>query len=886
MRSIFTAIILLLCISLSTASGTTHKVPQDYATIQAAIDAAVNGDTIIVAEGTYKVNLLITKKIVLGSLYVIDNDTTHIAKTILDGSAPTNADSGAVVVLASGTDSTTEVTGFTITKGTGVMFTWGTIVLRYGGGVFMTELGGGRIRKNIISNNTITVPSGWYGGAAAVAALNSSTTPTRPQRAIIEENIIEKNTVYPSSSTSVTEVGGVGVWNGYCRISRNVIQNNRVQWISTAGTCFGGGIGIASETNGNDSMIVVDNYIFGNRSRRGGGLGISGNGVRAVIHGNIIRNNTGDYGGGGIFLNNKLTYATVTNNILTGNNSPRGGGIMINSTYSNYLANNLIAQNSASFLGGGIFVISSKGIKVVNNTIADNTSANEGAGIFVSTATTVVSIVFGINNIIWNPGVLYNETHGLDVGSFHHTLIRGESMLGSNNFNNNPKFVQDGSYRLSDGSPCIAAGVLSKTVLGVPLSAPSTDLFTTVRARPTLTEPDIGAIESDAGTTDTGRLNRVDVRQFDFGGVTRYYAVLKPKGNEQGTNQGVLLYLQSYGSTPNDEMNYFQLHRVGDSLGFLTVFPAAYNRIWNSGINDNPPWPAPSVDDVGFISELIDTLHVQYGADTNRVYAVGYSNGAVMAYKIAAQLAHRIQSVVAVNGTQTFGTASGYSAQRPIPLIILNGTADATLPYGGGQTGWYSIPSTLEFWKLKNSADSLESTYNFPDINTGDGSTVSRYRYVNAAGRRMIWFYSVDNGNHDWPGPFSYPSAAGRNRDIDLNNEIYDFITDKITSVKDLKGGLPNVFALTQNYPNPFNPSTTIRYALPSPSNVKICIYDLLGREIAKLVNEEQSAGWKEVQWNADHVSSGIYFYKITASTTERGLAGFYVETKKMNFTK
>jgi ligand-binding sensor domain-containing protein len=81
-------------------------------------------------------------------------------------------------------------------------------------------------------------------------------------------------------------------------------------------------------------------------------------------------------------------------------------------------------------------------------------------------------------------------------------------------------------------------------------------------------------------------------------------------------------------------------------------------------------------------------------------------------------------------------------------------------------------------------------------------------------------------------------------------------------------------FSLSQNYPNPFNPTTTIRYALPSQSIVRLSIYNLLGREIATLVNEEQSAGWKEVKWNTVGVASGIYFYKLTA--------GSFVEVKKM----
>ncbi|MFA5831869.1 MAG: SBBP repeat-containing protein [Bacteroidota bacterium] len=102
--------------------------------------------------------------------------------------------------------------------------------------------------------------------------------------------------------------------------------------------------------------------------------------------------------------------------------------------------------------------------------------------------------------------------------------------------------------------------------------------------------------------------------------------------------------------------------------------------------------------------------------------------------------------------------------------------------------------------------------------------------------------------------------------------------TQTPTSVKIVSSVIPSKFTLQQNYPNPFNPSTVISYQLPVNSKVTLEIYDVLGREVATLVNEEQSAGWKEVRWNASKVSSGIYFYKIQA--------GNYVEVKKMLVVK
>jgi hypothetical protein len=83
---------------------------------------------------------------------------------------------------------------------------------------------------------------------------------------------------------------------------------------------------------------------------------------------------------------------------------------------------------------------------------------------------------------------------------------------------------------------------------------------------------------------------------------------------------------------------------------------------------------------------------------------------------------------------------------------------------------------------------------------------------------------------------------------------------------------------LLQNYPNPFNPSTTIRYALPSSAHVRLTVYDMLGREVEKLINEEQSAGWKEVQWNASGCASGIYLVRINTGT--------FCETRKILLMK
>jgi hypothetical protein len=81
--------------------------------------------------------------------------------------------------------------------------------------------------------------------------------------------------------------------------------------------------------------------------------------------------------------------------------------------------------------------------------------------------------------------------------------------------------------------------------------------------------------------------------------------------------------------------------------------------------------------------------------------------------------------------------------------------------------------------------------------------------------------------------------------------------------IKKVSENIPNNFSLSQNYPNPFNPSTTIAFDIPITSYTKLIVYDLLGREIETLVNEELKAGSYKVNFNADRLSSGVYYYKL-----------------------
>jgi len=88
----------------------------------------------------------------------------------------------------------------------------------------------------------------------------------------------------------------------------------------------------------------------------------------------------------------------------------------------------------------------------------------------------------------------------------------------------------------------------------------------------------------------------------------------------------------------------------------------------------------------------------------------------------------------------------------------------------------------------------------------------------------------------------------------------------------------PKEFKLEQNFPNPFNPTTKIQYQLPQDARVTLKVYDILGSEVVTLVNEDQEAGYKEIQFNGSSIASGMYVYRLQS--------GDYVSTKKMMLVK
>ncbi|MBX2990995.1 MAG: T9SS type A sorting domain-containing protein [Bacteroidetes bacterium] len=192
--------------------------------------------------------------------------------------------------------------------------------------------------------------------------------------------------------------------------------------------------------------------------------------------------------------------------------------------------------------------------------------------------------------------------------------------------------------------------------------------------------------------------------------------------------------------------------------------------------------------------------------------------------------------------------------------------------YGNVNTFSTGIIDEVRIWNQSRTAQQIQSTMNDtlgpPYYSTADSGLVAYWRFEIAEDLGIL------GGGVDDIRDFSIYQNHG---DLEGNWRLYD----TVTAVKE-GDSMPSIFSLSQNYPNPFNPESKISFQIPIASDVTLKIYDLLGREVATLVNERMSPGTYSATWNAAAFASGVYLYRMQAVSASTGSARGFVETRKL----
>jgi hypothetical protein len=274
------AFFMLLVVSHTAGLATIHHVPGQFSTIQEAINSSVDGDTVLVAPGTYTENINFRgRNILVASEFVFDMNPQTIVETIINGGSPANPDTGSCVIINSGEDTTAVLEGFTLTAGVGTKWVdeHGAGAYTEGGGILI-QYSSPTIRHNrIIGNFAINVPAGVTSGGGGGMRVGDST----PR---ILNNIIMDNEGLYGGGIVLNYSGGI--------VKNNIIVRNRVYPAAGSAPTFGGGGVWILEDFGSSQKVVENNTIVENSSAGSGG-GVAGRGGGILVWGTtvIVRNN-------------------------------------------------------------------------------------------------------------------------------------------------------------------------------------------------------------------------------------------------------------------------------------------------------------------------------------------------------------------------------------------------------------------------------------------------------------------------------------------------------------------------------------------------------------------------------------------------------------------
>jgi polyhydroxybutyrate depolymerase len=249
----------------------------------------------------------------------------------------------------------------------------------------------------------------------------------------------------------------------------------------------------------------------------------------------------------------------------------------------------------------------------------------------------------------------------------------------------------------------------------------------------------------------------------------------------------LLIVLHGAGGTGQGmvSLTFGGFNTLADNKKVIVVYPDGIANQWNDGREGNfTVVNREEIDDVGFISALIDHLSQKHKIDSNRIYVTGISNGAMMSYRLACELSNKIAAVAPICGAMPLDSVSQCSPARPISVLVISGTEDRLVPWDGGSViggrgQILSVPDSVKYWVTHNQCSATPVITMEADTDPQDGTRVRKEVYGQGKDGTEVILYAIEGGGHTWPGGLQYlPEAViGRtSRDIDANTVIWDFL--------------------------------------------------------------------------------------------------------------
>lgn len=262
-------------------------------------------------------------------------------------------------------------------------------------------------------------------------------------------------------------------------------------------------------------------------------------------------------------------------------------------------------------------------------------------------------------------------------------------------------------------------------------------------------------------------------RTLTHAGMQRDYILHVPANYTESTPGALVLAFHGISLDADEMIRISKFNDQSDASGFLVAYPngTGESKSWNGGHCCGEA-AKNRVDDVGFVRLVIEDVSSLANVDPKRIYATGFSNGAIFVYRLACQFSDQIAAIGPVGATQVLNDEQACPTGRPIPVIHFHGTADRLNAYDGGTTAagleWVSVPHAMQYWAARNGcpAEPMSATA---------GSVVHDV-YSPCTGNATVELYTVTGGEHAWPGGEAVTAEIGEpTMELDATQVMWEF---------------------------------------------------------------------------------------------------------------
>lgn len=349
---------------------------------------------------------------------------------------------------------------------------------------------------------------------------------------------------------------------------------------------------------------------------------------------------------------------------------------------------------------------------------------------------------------------------------------------------------------------------------------------------------------------------KFEYRSHTFGETTLPYRLCPPQGYDPAKAYPLVLALHGAGERGDDNELPISVHQLAfswsDSVNqakwpCIVVVPQCplnerwADQDWTTGTYSVDTTPISNEAET--VMDLLDSLFVEFSVDTNRIYVTGLSMGGYGTWDLISRFPHFFAAAIPMSGG---GDSTVVDRYYHVPIWDFHGEKDSTVPVSGSRD-------------MIRALEGIGRRCVYTHCNFGDctGLTDEQVRIEVQSGAWLLYTEWEGKNHVMWAESYDYPYLFP-----------WVFAQDKRNPVGVNPAGYlaePEGFVLYPAYPNPFNPATTITYQLQRDSRMTLEVFDMLGRRVRILIDQEQSAGLHRISFDATGLASGSYFVCLTA---------------------